>query len=108
MNKASIQTTMHLPYVIEREGDLYVSICPVLDVVSQGETRDEAVSNLVEAIVLFIQTCQEMGTLDQVLAECGFAPSYDESEVNAVDYSDTINVPVSLLVARKHVQNHAC
>ncbi len=42
--------------VIEREGDGYVSLCPELDVASQGDTVEEAKRNLVEAIELFFET----------------------------------------------------
>jgi len=42
--------------VIEREGDGYVSLCPELDIASQGNTVEEAKSNLVEAISLFLET----------------------------------------------------
>lgn len=42
--------------VIEREGDGYVSLCPELDVASQGDTVEEAKRNLVEAIELFLET----------------------------------------------------
>ena len=42
--------------VIEREGDGYVSLCPELDIASQGNTVEEAKSNLIEAISLFMDT----------------------------------------------------
>ena len=42
--------------VIEREGDGYVSLCPELDIASQGNTVEEAKSNLVEAISFFLET----------------------------------------------------
>jgi predicted RNase H-like HicB family nuclease len=42
--------------IIEREGDQYVSICPELDIASQGPTRDSALSNLKEAVDLFLET----------------------------------------------------
>ena len=45
--------------VIEREGDGYVSLCPELDIASQGETIDEARRNLVEAVELFFETASE-------------------------------------------------
>ena len=41
---------------IEREGDGYVSLCPELDVASQGNTIEEARENLREAIELFFET----------------------------------------------------
>ena len=42
--------------VIEREGDGYVSLCPELDIASQGNTIEEARANLIEAIELFLET----------------------------------------------------
>ena len=42
--------------VIEHEDDGYVSLCPELDIASQGETLEEARNNLVEAIELFFET----------------------------------------------------
>jgi predicted RNase H-like HicB family nuclease len=38
-----------------REGDWYVSQCLELDVASQGETEEEALSNLREAIELYYE-----------------------------------------------------
>ena len=41
--------------LIEREGDGYVSLCPELDIASQGETVEEARLNLIEALELFFE-----------------------------------------------------
>jgi predicted RNase H-like HicB family nuclease len=45
--------------MIYREDDAFVSICPELDVASQGETVEEASENLREAVELFIETADE-------------------------------------------------
>lgn len=42
--------------IIEREGNGYVSLCPEVDVASQGDTIDEARKNLCEALQLFFET----------------------------------------------------
>jgi predicted RNase H-like HicB family nuclease len=42
--------------VIEKEGDGYVSLCPELDIASQGDTVEEATANLKEALQLFFET----------------------------------------------------
>lgn len=47
---------MKLRATIEQEGDGYVSLCPELDIASQGETAQEARSNLIEALELFFET----------------------------------------------------
>lgn len=41
--------------IIEREDDGYVSLCPELDIASQGATKEEAKENLIEAIELFLE-----------------------------------------------------
>src|SRR5262245_19382871 len=42
--------------IIEREGDLYVALCPELDVASHGATVEEATANLREAVELFLES----------------------------------------------------
>ena len=46
----------HLTAIIEREGDGYVSLCPELDIASQGDTIEEARNNLREALELFFES----------------------------------------------------
>ena len=41
--------------VIEREGNGYVSLCPELDIASQGESIEEARTNLQEALEFFFE-----------------------------------------------------
>jgi predicted RNase H-like HicB family nuclease len=41
--------------LIEREENGYVSLCPELDIASQGNTVEEARNNLIEAIELFFE-----------------------------------------------------
>ena len=47
---------MKLTAIIEREGDGYVSLCPELDISSQGGSIEEARDNLREALELFFET----------------------------------------------------
>jgi Uncharacterised protein family (UPF0150). len=44
-----------LTAIIEREGDGYVSLCPELDIASQGDSALDARNNLREAIELFLK-----------------------------------------------------
>lgn len=41
--------------IIEKEDNGYVSLCPELDLASQGDTVEEAKNNLQEAIELFFE-----------------------------------------------------
>ncbi|HKL80987.1 MAG TPA: type II toxin-antitoxin system HicB family antitoxin [Desulfobacter sp.] len=45
----------YLTAIIEKEGTGYVSLCPELDIASQGETVAEARDNLQEALELFFE-----------------------------------------------------
>ncbi|OOP55168.1 MAG: hypothetical protein AYP45_16325 [Candidatus Brocadia carolinensis] len=47
---------MKLTAIIEREGDGYVSLCPELDIASQGDTIEQARDNLREALELFFES----------------------------------------------------
>lgn len=47
--------TRRLTAVIEREGDRYVSLCPELDIASQGTSVEDARRNLAEALDLFFE-----------------------------------------------------
>jgi predicted RNase H-like HicB family nuclease len=47
--------SMQLTALLEREGDGYVALCPELDVASQGDNLNEALSNLREAVELFLE-----------------------------------------------------
>jgi predicted RNase H-like HicB family nuclease len=52
----SVDFIMHtLNYVIWKEDEFFVSQCLNVDVSSFGETREEAVSNLKEAVSLYLQ-----------------------------------------------------
>jgi predicted RNase H-like HicB family nuclease len=45
-----------LTCIIEREGDGYVSLCPQIDIASQGDSVEQARNNLIEAIEMFFET----------------------------------------------------
>jgi predicted RNase H-like HicB family nuclease len=51
-----MKQTQQLTTLIEREGNGYVSLCPELDLASQGDTVEQARSNLIEALELFFET----------------------------------------------------
>ena len=59
---------MKLTAIIEREGNGYVSLCPELDVASQGDTIEQARENLQEALELFFE-CASPEEIKQRLHE---------------------------------------
>ncbi|MHB8564387.1 MAG: type II toxin-antitoxin system HicB family antitoxin [Acidiferrobacteraceae bacterium] len=48
--------TQRLTAIIEREGTGYISLCPEIDIASQGDSIEEARANLCEALTLFFET----------------------------------------------------
>ncbi|HAP43999.1 MAG: hypothetical protein A2087_06720 [Spirochaetes bacterium GWD1_61_31] len=44
--------------VIEREGDMFVALCPELDIASQGNSIEDAKNNLQEALELFLENAE--------------------------------------------------
>lgn len=48
--------SVRLTAIIERERDGYVALCPEYDVASQGETIEDARTNLIEALTLFFES----------------------------------------------------
>jgi len=59
---------MKLTAIIEREGNGYVSLCPELDIASQGNTIEQARENLQEALELFFE-CASPEEIKQRLHE---------------------------------------
>jgi predicted RNase H-like HicB family nuclease len=45
-----------LTAIIQPESDGFVALCPELDIASQGDTIEESLANLREAIELFYET----------------------------------------------------
>ena len=60
-----------LPVQIWQEHGHFVAFCPVLQVTSYGDSRQDAQKNIKEAVELFLEVCVEDGTLSEVLRECG-------------------------------------
>lgn len=74
MSIIEVEFQFKLPYTITKKRKWYLASCPVLDVHSQGETKEKAKTNLREALIMFINSCFERGTLNEVLKEFGFVP----------------------------------
>jgi len=54
-----MEKVLQLTAVIEREGEGYVATCPEVDVVSQGNTIEEARLNLLEAVEGFFEVASQ-------------------------------------------------
>ena len=66
--------TVTIEYTVQiwKEGNQFISHAMPLDVMSSGQTPEEARKALDEAVNLFLATAADMGTLDEILEEAGF------------------------------------
>jgi predicted RNase H-like HicB family nuclease len=58
VNAEAMKKTQQFTAIIEREGNGYVSLCPELDIASQGDSIESARTNLQEAVELFFETAE--------------------------------------------------
>jgi len=61
-----------VPVLFFEEGDKIVAYSPALDLSTFGKTEEQAKKRFAEAATLFITEIMEMGTVDEVLEECGW------------------------------------
>lgn len=67
-----MDTTVNFTTEIWKAGQYFVAWTPELDVSSMGITIDESRKNLREAVGLFLEETEKMGTLREVLEEAGY------------------------------------
>ncbi len=52
-----------------KEGRTYIAHAVEIDVASCGATKDKSVCNLKEAVRLFLEEAEKIGTIEQILAQ---------------------------------------
>lgn len=67
----------------EEDGAI-VALSPELQVSSFGDTLVEAEKSIQEALELFFEGCENLGTLNEVLEESGFRKTGDETSPREV------------------------
>ena len=55
--------------IIEKEDNMYVALCPELDIASQGKSVEDASSNLKEAIELFFESASPSEVQERLHSE---------------------------------------
>jgi predicted RNase H-like HicB family nuclease len=75
-NRVSTMSKTTFTAILEREGDVYVALCPELDIASQGGTIEEATANLREAVALFLETADSR-EITQRLRSGVFVTTFD-------------------------------
>jgi predicted RNase H-like HicB family nuclease len=64
-----MQGSRRLTAIIYREDDGFVSLCPELDIASQGGSIEEARKNLIEALTLFFEIADDTDILGRMHGE---------------------------------------
>jgi predicted RNase H-like HicB family nuclease len=71
---------IYFDILVWKEESVYISYCPQFDVSSCGNTVEEARRMLKEAVHLFVEGAEELGTLQAILEESGFHLEESESD----------------------------
>jgi len=98
IRQGKVAQVNHVPVMFIKEGKMYITYSPVLDLSTCGETLDEAMQNFREALGLFFEECAKRHTLEQVLESYGWQrvrtrpPSWEPPLIIG---SDNVSVPVT-------------
>lgn len=82
MQVLDMAETMKFSAILQKEGDWYVSLCPELDIASQGRTVEEAVDNLKEAVELYLED-EDVSLPDAAPIVTMFEVSYGKTSPSA-------------------------
>ena len=66
------QVIAKIPYIVIKEARSYTAYSPALDLSSCGKSYKEAQQMFHKAATLFVTELDKMGTLEEVLQECGW------------------------------------
>ena len=71
MKRNPAEFRLLLRYSIKKGGDWFIVSNDALDLVTQGESEENALANFREVATLFVESCYRSGTLYEVLNESG-------------------------------------
>ncbi len=90
-----MESKLLLNVIVKQEEKGYSVICPELNVASQGETFEESIDNIKEAIELYIESAEELDILDEVLEQLGLTKE-DLKKKSLVPKVVTASVPIDV------------
>ena len=85
---------------IFKEGRSFVAHAVELDVSSCGGTKEKALRNLKEAVRLFLEEAENMGTLEQILEEAGYTKNGEQIASRKFISVQRVTLPLSLTHAK--------
>jgi len=71
-NKMATNIEAKIPVLFFQEGKKVIAYSPALDLSSCGDTEQQARKRFGEAAVIFLTEIHKMGTIEEVLEECGW------------------------------------
>ena len=95
MQRKKRLTQFSLPLAIFREGRYFIAHTPLLNLSVQGKTELEVKKRFGDAVVLFFEELEEMGTTNEVLFELGWKKVRQEWKPPAVSLvAQPVEVPI--------------
>ena len=70
-----VRIATNIPILVFQEGKRVVAYSPAIDLSTCGNTEKQARKRFAEAAELFFEEIIQMGTVDDVLTECGWRKS---------------------------------
>jgi predicted RNase H-like HicB family nuclease len=72
MSQSLVAITVKLEARTRQDGCVWLAWCPPLDVMTQAENEQRALTSLREAVELWFESCIARNVLDKALTEAGF------------------------------------
>ncbi len=92
-------TQFSLPLAVFKEGKYFIAHTPLLNLSVQGKTEEEVKKRFADAVILFFEELEEMGTTDEVLLELGWKKFKQEWKPPAVSLvAQPVEVPIPITV----------
>ena len=88
----------NLKVSVFKEGEHFIANCTDLDLVTYGDSYEQALKHFDEALEGFIEECVAKGVLRKVLLECGFQE--DRKTLKPPEEIGTKLIPLELLNAK--------
>jgi len=76
---------------IVKEDDSFVATCLELDIISQGDTIEEASKNLDEAVLCYFNSLEDLGIRKEVFKEKNITLHYYPQTIDNIN----INIPIN-------------
>src|SRR5438105_205839 len=96
--KALVLQAMEIQFTtrIFKEGRSFVAHALELDVSSCGGTKEKALLNMKEAVRLFFEESENMGTLQQILEEAGYSKTKHKIAAPKFSQIQRVTLPLPL------------